>query len=282
MGVGTVFRDDLRNARRSKIVVGVVGVFTLLSTLIFVSEINIFDDAVRSLFDLTALVAFLFPLFVASLTYLAVAGDRARGSIKYVLGLPNERWEYALGKYLSRGVVAVTAVLGATLVGFVVGAVAFTNGADPERFLTFGLVSSLYALSLTGVFVGLSAMTASRSRAMFAAIGAFFVLVPFWNNLLPVLQVGTVIDFAETLFGITVSEETRLTIAGLSPSTAYLSATAPVFEGAGDQYEVVRAVIGGDTGSLADELWFNLLVLVGWGGGVPLVGYLRFRRAELG
>mgnify|MGYP006281375169 FL=1 len=45
MSTYTVLRDDFRNARRSSVVLGVIGVFTVLTALVFVSEIDIYDHA---------------------------------------------------------------------------------------------------------------------------------------------------------------------------------------------------------------------------------------------
>ncbi len=280
MGVATVLRDDGRNTRRSRVVLGVVGTFTALATLVFVSEISVYDDPVRALFDVAGLTAFLFPLFIAPLTYLAVAGDRSRGSIKYALGLPTARWEYLIGKLVARGVVAVAAALTATFVGFVVTAGAYTTAPDPGQFAVFGAAAGLYAVSFTGLFVAISATTASRSRAMFTVIAAFFVLVPFWNGLLPVLRLATLVDFAEGLLGVTVSEATRGTITALSPTGAFLALGEPVFAGAAEEYPAIEAVVGG-TG-LGSEVWFNVAVLLGWATVPPALAYLVFRRAELG
>jgi ABC-2 type transport system permease protein len=146
VGVYTVTRDDFRNARRSYIVLGVIGVFAGIVGLVFVSEMNIYPDAYRTLFDVSALIAFVFPLFIAPLTYLSIAGDVSNGSIKYVLGLPNSRLEYFVGKYVSRAAVAVVAVVLGTLVGFVIAAVTFANSVDPIRFLEFAGASAAYAL----------------------------------------------------------------------------------------------------------------------------------------
>lgn len=282
MGTRTVLEDDFRNARRSYVVLGVIGVFAALTGLVFVSEVSVYDDAYRTVFDASALVAFLFPLIVAPLTYLAIAGDRARGSIKFQLGLPNSRGEYFLAKYVSRAGVAVCAVLAAVLVGFVVALAAFTNGADPARFATFAALSSVYAVSVVGVFIAISAVTASRSRAMFAVIGAYFLLVPFWNGMLPVLKLGTLIDFAETLFGVTVSASTRETVSALSPTVAYLQSTEVVYTGVVSEYDSLQRVFRAGPDSLANELWFDLAVMAGWATVAPLLGYLKFRRSELG
>ncbi|WP_440009429.1 ABC transporter permease [Halomicrococcus sp. SG-WS-1] len=281
MSFYTVTRDDLRNVRRSYVVLGVVGVFTALVALVFGSEISIYDDAYRTLYDVSALVGFAFPLFVASLTYLSIAGDRSGGAIKYVLGLPNSRAEYFLGKYVSRAVVAVSAVVLATVVGFVIAAATFTNGADPIRFLKFAAVSALYALTVTGIFVSLSATTASRSRAMFAVIGAYFVLVPFWFGFLPVISLDTVIDALTSTLGITLSESTRELVSVLSPATAYLQATEVVYAGVFDQYQIL-GTFHHESDRLARQSWFNVLVLGCWATVAPLLGYLKFRVSELG
>jgi ABC-2 type transport system permease protein len=277
----TVTRDDFRNVRRSYVVLAVVGVFAALVGLVFASEIRIYDDAYRTLFDVSALVAFVFPLFVAPLTYLAIAGDRSRGTIKYVLGLPNSRLEYFLGKYLSRAVVAVAAVVIATLVGYAIAAATFTNGADPVRFLEFAGVSLLYALAIVGLFVGISATTAGRSRAMFAVFGTYFVLVPFWFGLLPVLSVSTIIDAAASVLNVTVSDSTRQLIQVISPGTAYLQATEVVYSGVLDEYNFART-FKPETDVLAREAWFSVVVLLGWSLVGPVVGYLKFRGSELG
>jgi ABC-2 type transport system permease protein len=278
----TVARDDFRNVRRSYVVLGVVGVFAGLTALVFAAEIDIYDDAYRTLYDVSALVAFAFPLFVAALTYLSVAGDRSRGSIKYALGLPNTRLEYFVAKYASRATIAVAAVLSGTLLGFAVAAATFVNGADPVRFLKFGGVSALYALAFTGTFVAISATTSERSRAMFGVIGAYFVLVPFWSGLLPVVSLPTIVDTVASTLDVTLSESTRYLIQSLSPTQSYFGLTEIVYTDVGDGYPVFADI--GDEGSemLADEEWFNALVLLCWATLVPVLGYLKFRASELG
>src|SRR6056297_1041348 len=281
MSAYTVLRDDFRNARRSSVVLGVIGVFTVLTALVFVSEIDIYDHAYRTLFDVTMLVGLVFPLFVAPLTYLSIAGDRSGGAMKYVLGLPNSRFEYFVGKFVSRAGVAVAAILVAVFVGFVVAAATFTNGADPVRFLAFAAVSVLYALAMVSVFVAISASTASRSRAMFGVFGSYFVLVPFMFGFLPVLSLGTLVDAVSSLLGVTVSGETRELITMLSPATAYLQSTELVFRGVFDQYEAFGMFSPGSD-NLARQAWFTVLVMLAWTVGAFGAGYAKFRASELG
>lgn len=281
MGVATVLRDDLRNVHRSYVVLGVICAFAVIVGLIFAAEMDVYDDAYRTLFDVSVFVAFVFPLFVAPLTYAAIAGDRAGGSIKYFLGLPNNRFAYFLGKYISRVTVAVTAVLVGTLVGFVVAAATFDQGADPIRFLKFTGASALYAVAIAATFVGLSALTVRRSRAMVAVLGAYFVLAPFWTGFLPVFRLTTLLDTIESVLGITVAESSRALIASLSPTAAYFGVTETVYAGVFDRYPVFGN-FNPENELLAHEPWFTALVLIGWATIVPLAAFLVFRDSELG
>ncbi|MEE6210708.1 ABC transporter permease subunit [Salarchaeum sp. III] len=282
MSVRTVARDDLKNAARSYVVLGVIGVFAALVALVFVSERNIYPDPYRTLFDVSFLTFLMFPLFVAPLSYLAVAGDRESGVVKYVLGLPNSRAGYVLGKFLSRVSVTIGAVVVALLVGFVVAFATFENAPSLGRFATFAGVSALYGVSLTGLFVGVSAATRRRSRAMLGVFGAYFLLVPFWFGGLPIVNIGTVLDAVATTFGTTVTESTRSFITALSPATAYLVATEPVYHGVVDQYPTLASNFGGESTEIQNQLWFNVLVMLAWGALGLLAGYGAFRRSELG
>jgi ABC-2 type transport system permease protein len=281
MSAYTIMRDDFRNVRRSYIVLGVIGVFASIVGLVFISEVNVYPDPYRTLFDVGALTALAFPLFVAPLTYLSIAGDVSSGAIKYTLGLPNSRLEYFVGKYVSRAAVAVAAVVLGTLVGFMVATTTFNNSADPIRFLEFAGASVAYALSISGIFVGISAMTASRSRAMFSVLAAYFVLVVFWAGFLPFLSLQTIIDAVVSTLSVTISDSTRNLIRGLSPVNAYFQTTTEVYTGVFNEYEAFSMTRSGSD-RLVNRTWFNVLVMLGWATVVPLLGYLKFRMSELG
>lgn len=280
MSLSAVFRDDVRNTRRSSVVLGVIGVLSVFVGLIVGSDGAVHGHPYRALFDVSFFFFLALPLILAPLTYLSIAGDRSSGAIKHSLGLPNTRAEYLLAKYLSRGLVAVLGVVVAITVGFVIAQFTYPNAPDTLRFLKFLLVSALFALSITGVFVALSSMTNSRSRAMFGVITAYFVLGPFWLGVLPVVSLSTILDAATSTLGVTLSEETLALIQNLSPTTAYLNATEIVYTGVTDQYEALAGNFQSD--KYYDSLWFNSLVMGTWAA-VPLaIGYARFRIAELG
>ena len=280
MSVGTVARSDFKSARRSWVVLGVVVAFVGMVGLAFLGSSSAHPEPVRTTWGFSALVVWVFPLLVAPLTYLAIAGDRERGSIKYHLGLPNARGEYFLAKYVSRtGVAAVTM---GVVVAFVVATVAYESAPDTVRFLTFGAISVLFALAIAGVFVAVSASVTTRSRAMFGGFGAYFLLSAFGVGFLPVLNLGTVLDAVASIPGVTVSDSARALIAALSPSGAYFNLLPDlVWADVLTEYDSF-ATFADRPDYLGYEPWFNLLVLGAWAVGAPLVGYLRFRSAELG
>ncbi|MFD1586609.1 ABC transporter permease [Halorientalis brevis] len=280
MGTYTVARDDFTNARRSYIVLGVIGVFTALVGLIFASEISIYDDPYRVLWDVSILVSFVFPLFLAPLVYLSIAGDRISGTIKFSMGLPNSRLEYFAGKLVSRFGTAAAAVLSGLFVGFVVSLATYANTPSPVRFATFAAVTIVYALTFVSIFLAISAATTSRARAMFGALGAYFVLVVFWFGFFPLVNLQTVLDAVGSLLGTEISETTRDYLTVLSPGTAYLRATEPVYAGVMDQYDTFAQFE--DSGELYGQPWFTLLVMLGWTALSLAVGYRSFDRSELG
>lgn len=279
MSTFTVAWDDFRNARRSQIVLAVIGVFTGLVSLIFLSEMD-FYEPYRTLFDVMVFVAFVFPLFLAPLAYLCITGDRVSGAIKYAMGLPNSREQYFAGKLLSRFGVAAAAILLSVVVGFLIAGVAFDTFPDPARFATFAGISLLYTLSFVGLFVAISAATTSRSRAMFGAIGAYFLLIPFWFGFLPLLNLETLVSTLTDFVGVTLSDETQTYIGLLSPATAYLQASKEVFVGVLGEYDSFQQFETGD--ELYAQTWFSVLVMLTWALGSLALGYLQFKRTELG
>ncbi|PSQ17555.1 hypothetical protein BRD00_07595 [Halobacteriales archaeon QS_8_69_26] len=281
MGFATVFKDDVRNAARSYVVVGVIGVFAALVSLVFIAEIDVYDAPFRAIFDASFLLFMIFPLVIAPLTYLAIAGDRSRGTIKFVLGLPNSRLEYFFAKYVSRATIAVAAVAIATGSAFLIAALFYVESPDFVRFLKFLGLSALFAMAMAGTFVTVSAMTRTRSRAMIGVFGAYFVLGPFWLGFIPVIGLDTVVDAITSALGVELAESTRQLIGVLSPSTAYLESTELIYTGVFERYRAISS-IRSETDYLADRTWFAVLVMAAWATVVPLLGFLRFRSVEVG
>ncbi len=284
MSFSTVLRDDFKNTRRSNIVLAVIGILTAFVALIVYSVADFHADAFRSLFDVSFFFFLVFPLILIPLTYLSVAGDRERGSIKHALGLPNTRAEYVLGKFTSRAAVAIAAVLVSTAVAFLLGLALYENAIDPLRFVTFGLITTLFVTSLTAIFVACSTVTESRSRAMFGVITAYFLLGPFWFGFLPIVNLTAVIETVADTLGASLSDTTLNYIRFSSPTTAYLAGLEPVYSGVIDPetYPRIAQNYAGDGDELYAKPWFNYLVMTAWGTIALGLSYARFRVAELG
>lgn len=284
MSLRTIVSDDFRNTRRSYVVLGVIGVLAAFVALIVFSVEEYHPDAFRALLDVSFFLFLVFPLILIPLTYLSVAGDRERGSIKHALGLPNSRAEYLFGKFLSRASVAIAAVLVAVAVAFVIGIVLYANPIDPVRFAWFAAITALFVTALTAIFVALSALTARRSRAMFGVIAAYFLLGPFWFGFLPVVSLKVVVDTVADLIGTSVSETTFAYIRFSSPTTAYLAGLEPVYDGVvgSGEYPRIDQNYAGTSDELYTEHWYSWLVMATWGTVALGLGYLRFRVAELG
>jgi len=281
----TVLRDDFRNTRRSYVVLGVVAVLTGFVSLITYQVAEFHEDAFRALFDVSFFFFLVFPLILVPLTYLSVAGDRERGSIKHALGLPTTRGEYVLGKYVSRTAVAVGAVALSTAAALAIGVGSYAGTPDVVRFGTFALVTTLFVASMTAVFVACSTLTKKRSRAMFGVIGAYFLLGPFWLGFLPVVSLNTVITTVADVLGTSVSDTTRGYISLASPTTAYLSGLEPVYDGVvgtGEYPRVTQNYATEGATELYQENWFNYLTMTAWGAVALAASYARFRIAELG
>jgi len=279
-----VLRDDFTNSRRSYVVLGVIGALTAFVALIVYQVADYQADAFRALVDVSFFFFLVFPLILIPLTYLSVAGDRERGSIKHALGLPNTRAEYVAAKFASRASVATVAVLVSTLVALVLGAALYTDPVDPLRFVKFAAITALFVVSLTAVFVALSTLTSRRSRAMFGVITAYFVLGPFWFGFLPVVNLLTIVNTVADLLGVTVSDETFGYIQFSSPTTAYLAGLEPVYEGVvgSGEYARIDQNYVDETDALYTNPWYSWLVMAAWGAVALVASYTRFRVAELG
>lgn len=282
MSLYTVARDDFTNARRSFVVLGVIGVFTLMVALIVGLDSGHHPDLYRALFDVSFFLFLVFPIIIAPLAYLSITGDRSSGAITFSMGLPNSRAEYVFGKLLSRLGVALAAVLVGMAVALAIAFATYTNAPDLVRFGKFTLITLLFSFSFIGIFVGISATTANRSRAMLGVFGAYFLLVPFWFGFLPVVGLPALLNTASDLLGVTISESTTGLIRSLSPATSYLFGTEMVYSGVVDSYPMIQQNFGETPDKFYMRFWFNSLVMFVWGAGSMLVGYLSFRRSELG
>lgn len=283
MSWSAIAKKDFRDARRAKMLWGATGVFVFFFGLLLLPLDQGGDSAAEAAREATTVLlfpaGFFLPLVVISMAYLAIAGERSSGSIKYLLGLPNSRGEVLLGKFIGRAAIASIAVALAVAVGAVLLFVKF--GTATSEYLIFATMTLYLALVFTAIAVGVSALAATRGKAMAGTIGIYFVFGVLW--IIPGINPQDSVSYlVEDLLGMGPAPEFYEFVQNISPVIAYFEAANGFINGAPD-----------DVGSAdfhpaaADTPWyltddFLLVVLLAWLV-VPLaLGYWRFSRAELG
>lgn len=276
MSVSAVLRADLSVLRRSKLAWGVfivllvpiVGAFYRSTAGLPAGKTNAGISAIVSaamiVIPITALVASAF----------AIAAERETGTIRFLLGFPNERFEVVLGKVISRA----TLVNGALALGFLAVALIATVGASRPRLVTLGqfaLLTMLFATSYVGLAVGISAAVTSQIRAIAGVVGSYLFWSIFWLPGFPYSASMFTVEKLEALLGGRLSPSSIMLVEIINPPTAYiqtLQLLGPTFE---------NMARGSSTANTLAPPSVVIGVLVAWTV-VPLaLGYLAFRRAEI-
>jgi len=271
-----IARRDFQDARRSRILALVIALFVgLIALLMATASTDGTSPAEDALWTLHGIALFLMPIVMLVVAYLSIAGERETGRIKYLLGLPNRRWEVVAGKFLSRSLVAALAIALSMAVGLAIMVVRFPAVPVGEAVALAGFMLFL-AVVYVGIAVGVSAMTATRARAMAGVIGIYVFFTVYWiaPQVNPMNSVSYVV---ENLLGLSPKEDLYEFVLLLSPSFAYDRLTnGLLFERVQDGSQLA----GSDAFYLQPE--FMPAILLGWLVLALAVGYLRFRDAELG
>jgi len=178
-----IARREVREALRNRWFLLYTGAFIVLSlALSFASLAGTgaggFASFSRTAAGLSSLVMLIVPLMALTAGAGAIAGERERGSLAYLLTHPITRLELLLGKYLGLAV----ATSAATIVGFGVSGLVLAwqgGSADAAAFIRLAALSSALALAMLSVGLLISACVRRASVAMgwsvFAWLGFVFV-----------------------------------------------------------------------------------------------------------
>lgn len=300
-----VARKDFKDVRRAKtlwLVIGLLGLISGMLAYVFRGSTGTPDsEVVQNLFySIAGINAILLPIVVLIATYLAIAGERDSGSIKFLLGLPNSRRDVVLGKLISRLGMVTVAVAVMFVVALIISLVRFAV-FPIGVFVGIFAMTVLYGAVFVGVAVAVSALTSSRSRAVAGAVGTYFVSILVF--FLPGINVRAIVRFLhEDLLGLGANIDLYQFVQYVSPFFAFQKALNLVLpermqndffkgerasqatqggQGAPGQEGYEAAVEAVDLPFyLTDE--FGLVILAVWLV-VPLaLGYWRFERADLG
>jgi ABC-2 type transport system permease protein len=271
----TVARKEFADAVRSRMLWAIVVVLAVMTSLAaglsrLIPEVPV--DATLAVGAAAQFAALLVPILALIAAYLALAGERESGSLKVLLGLPPSRAEVLAGKFVGRsGVVAVGLALGFAVSGVTTR---LLYGDLPlAGFLVVTALTVLLGVAFVGVAVGISAVTDTRARAMTLAVAAYLGLTLLWD----LFPQGLVLVVTGAMPGETVPAWFLL-VQALSPSGAYNALVQVVLAGGP---AAMAARLAGPTPAYLDPLVF-LGILLAWTVVPLLVGYDRFRRADLG
>lgn len=279
----TVARQDFEYAARSYLLWAVVGLFAALVVLVASLPVLISPGsftAVAVVWLVTVLAGLLVPLIAVVAGYLAVAGERESGTLKILLSLPPTRRDVVLGKFLGRSGVVLASILAAMLVAVLVSLLVY--GTVP--LWGYALATALTAMlgvSFVGLVVGVSAATSTHQRAMAASVGLYVLFVAFWDLLVQAVQF-----FLDLGLSVRLGPDLVTFLTVVSPGKTYGrlvdSVLLPDLVGSGAANLVSTTPVTPSGGPFFLQDWFVLLVVVGWTV-VPLaLGYWRFDRADLG
>lgn len=157
----------------------------------------------RTTAGLINLVLLIVPLMALTAGAGAVASDRERGVLLYLLAQPVARWEVLLGKYLALAL----AMLASVAIGFGVCASVLAwhdSATDPAKILLLAGLTVLLALSMLSVGVLVSTLVRRTSVAVGTAV--FLWLVFVLGTDLGLMAGVTALDLSiETLFGLSLA-----------------------------------------------------------------------------
>lgn len=298
MTTRTVAKKDLMGASRSRSL-WVAGIFLALVAVLAIYArgpgAGSGREAVQGLFvQLSQILAVVLPIVALAASYVALAGEREGGGIKFLLSLPNTRWNVFAGKLVSRVVVVTVGI------GFMYVAATSLSLTKYGVFAGSVIVGSLaltavYASAFVSVGIAMSAITASRARAIAGALVAYIGLVILY--VIPVVTVENMVRWLHhSMLGRETNPDLYNAVQYTSPYLAYQKAmnllvpaplerrffldSATDVAGSGRRRPPRSEVPDPELPVyLTDE--FSLVVLAFWLVVPVIVGYWAFDRAEL-
>jgi ABC-2 type transport system permease protein len=270
----TIARKEFDDALRSRMlwaIVALIAAMTSLSAALSLLVPELDGGAEMAVGGASQFAGLLVPIMALVAAYLAIAGERESGSMKVLLGLPPSRGEVLLGKFLGRGgVVTIGLVLGFAVSGVVT--LALYGELPLAAFVGTTALTAALGVAFVGIAVGISALSATRARAMTVSIAAYLGLTLLWDllpNAVHLLVTGAMPG--------AVVPAWFLLLQSLSPTGAYNALVQFLLLGGAT---AIEARIGGPAPGFLHPAVF-VAVLLCWTVLPLLVGYARFRRADL-
>lgn len=181
--IGAVVRKELRDASRSRWLLGFAATFGVTALALALAQAQGGEQGQgfnRTTASLVNLCLLLVPLLALVLGAGSVAGERERGTLASLLAQPISAAELVLGKFVG----LTLAVWGAIALGFGVAGVLVAllrPVSGIGGYALFVVLSAALATTMLSLGVLVSVWSASRMQALAVAIVLWFVLVLFYD-----------------------------------------------------------------------------------------------------
>lgn len=278
MNALTIARWDFRNVRRSRSLRAFTGVLTVLFCLfVFTSDPDPSQDGVfMSLSRMFGVVALLAPILVFPVTVMSITGERTSGSIKYLLGLPNTRFDVYVGKFASR--VAITSI-GITVAFAISSLFMWIRFGFPltRDFGTFVGITILYASVWVAISIAVSGISRAKGTAFGGVLAMYFLFAVLWNFLPGISPTESTAFLVESVLNMSPKPNLYQFVKTLSPTFAYVEATQHLVF----QVEHTHDLEGVNESAFYLQGWFMPVLKLGWIAITLAIGYARFRATEI-
>jgi Cu-processing system permease protein len=186
--VVAVTRKEVRDALASRWLVLYAVVFAVLALSIsYVGQRNLgavgFENFSRTTAGILNLCLIMAPLLAVTLGAGAIAGERERGTLTYLLAQPITRVDLILGKFA--GLVAAVGL--ATIAGFGAAGIVialFAESMDAGTYLMLMVLVLALVAVMTAIGLLASVVSATRAQAFAVAVLAWFAAVLLFDLLL--------------------------------------------------------------------------------------------------
>lgn len=287
----SVAKKDVSDATRSWQIYVLLGVFATLLAFGALTpalrQVMVGSEqplsASTAIDSMVRLVTTFLPLVVLMVGHLPIVRERERGGLRVLLALPVSRRDLLVGTVLGR-----SAVVGGTLLGGLavngVAMVLLYDSLDIEAYAWFSTAVLAFALVFVGLAVGISAVSRERGRAMGAAIGTYLAVTYLWQLFLLIARVLTGVTPEMNIQAKDVAPGWYVLLNRIQPSKAWQFVlsdwVAPRTPGMDITAPAPYTTPGPEPFYL--DTWFLAIVLLAWGAIPLLVGYWRFRGADIG
>jgi ABC-type transport system involved in multi-copper enzyme maturation, permease component len=242
-------------------------------------------------FSFTGLIGLILGFIALSTTYGSITDERASGSIKLLLSLPNDRQDVVIGKFLGRTAVVVASVLIAFIITFMI-LIATGTSLQLGMFLPHIALTVLLGIVFAAIGLGISAGADSNREATLSAMALYLIFALLWGAVASGIP-RILLAATNQVNGLSLSETTQATIAlalsYLNPLRLYETLAAQLYSSPATARLVTaslqqRALLAPQFESSVPPYfsgWALLVVFILWVILPIIVGYSIFERRDL-